>query len=936
MIRLFSSANGSIRMLQSSIGNRPMNPAIGNWQFAMSRRLAVVALAFTALSVQAPRAQHQLQPVAALRGTPAVELALRKLDTVGTFMMTTAHPDDENNAMLAYYGHGRGMRTTLVTATRGEGGQNEIGPELFEALAVLRTEELLAAHRYDGAEQYFTRAVDFGFSFSVEETLEKWGKQEILGDYVRMIRTIRPQVIVGFVFDGEGGGQHHQTSSRLTAEAFRAAADPTQFPEQIKEGLRPWQAAKFYYTAGFGPMGPGRGGPPPLTGPGASRALMFEGGAQYDPVLGRTYNELAGEARSMHKCQGMSQLLPLPGDTGFMAGGIRAYRLRDTVLPDGVDRAEKDPFDGIDVSLGALGAYAGPNPPAALTRGLATITGHVQAARRALGAESSAGTVGPLAAGLTAVRTLRRDLPGMGLAEEARFEIDFRLAQKESQFISALVAATDLRIDAVANDGVVTPGQQVGVQMIAVARGSVPVEVKARALNGFDQPTEKGGVIPANARPTAAHFKYAKDAARFVLDPDVPFGLPFRPTPFTATYTLSVSGVEFPVTVPVQARSEGNLFSGEKRAELHVVPGFAVTASPDTLIVPTRATPANARGSRKDVRVTVLNHRKGAASGAVALELPQGWRATPASQRVSFSREDEAITVRFLLDAPPSPALASAAAKPGGSQFPIRAIVRDGATAYAQGYQLVEYPHTTRRHVLVTPEVMARGVEVAVKPNLKVGYVMGVGDQIPEALEQLGVSVTLIGPDELAWGDLTTYDVVMTGVRAYERRLDLRAYNQRLLDYAAAGGTVIVNYNKFEFNEAQYAPYPGKVGRERVTDENAEVRLLQPRHPVFNTPNQIGRADWTGWVQERGLYFFDTENRDPKIQDLIEFEEPFEYNKGTKRGALVEAQVGKGRWIYIGLGLWRQLPAGTDGAFRLMANLLSLGHAPAAAQPVTK
>jgi len=322
----------------------------------------------TLLLVSATRAQHQLQPVAALRGTPAVELALRKLDTVGTFMMTTAHPDDENNAMLAYYGFGKGMRTTLVTATRGEGGQNEIGPELFEALAVLRTEELLAAHRYDGAEQYFTRAVDFGFSFSIEETLEKWGHQEILGDYVRMIRTIRPQVIVGFVFDGEGGGQHHQTSSRLTAEAFRAAADPNQFPEQIKDGLRPWQAAKFYYTAGFGfgPMGPGRGGAAPqLNGPGASKALMFEGGGQYDHVLGRTYNELSGEARSMHKCQGMSQLLPLPGEGGPMGpGAIRAYRLRDTVLADGVDRAEKDPFDGVDVSLGSLAGYAGANPPA--------------------------------------------------------------------------------------------------------------------------------------------------------------------------------------------------------------------------------------------------------------------------------------------------------------------------------------------------------------------------------------------------------------------------------------------------------------------------------------------------------------------------------------------------------------------------------------------
>src|SRR5688500_6008820 len=219
-----------------------------------ARRLILSILTLALATLVLPAAQHRLQPVATLRGEPALELMLRKLDTVGSFMMTTAHPDDENNAMLAYYAHGMGFKTALVSATRGEGGQNEIGPELSEALAVLRTEELLAAHRFDGAEQYFTRAVDFGYSFSIEETLEKWGKHEILGDYVRMIRTIRPDVIVGFVFDGDGGGQHHPASSLLTAEAFRAAADPKAFPEQIqKEALRPWQAKKFSYTAGFDP-----------------------------------------------------------------------------------------------------------------------------------------------------------------------------------------------------------------------------------------------------------------------------------------------------------------------------------------------------------------------------------------------------------------------------------------------------------------------------------------------------------------------------------------------------------------------------------------------------------------------------------------------------------------------------------------------------------
>ena len=278
-------------------------------------------------------------------------------------MMTTAHPDDENNAMLAYFSHGKGYRTSLVTATHGEGGQNEIGPELFVPLAVLRTEELLAAHKFDGADQYFLRAIDFGFSFSVEETFEKWGHDEIEGDFVRMIRTIRPDVIVGWLFDGDGGGQHHQASTRLAEEAFRAAADPNKFPEQIKEGLRPWQAKKFYYTAGFGPAASSGIGKP--AGEEAPTTLNFMGGSQFDPVLGRTYDEIAGEARSMHKCQGMPQLLPLPASTGgggFGGGGApgvgRAYRLRDTVLPGGVTRPDKDVFDGVDVSLRSLLSFA--------------------------------------------------------------------------------------------------------------------------------------------------------------------------------------------------------------------------------------------------------------------------------------------------------------------------------------------------------------------------------------------------------------------------------------------------------------------------------------------------------------------------------------------------------------------------------------------------
>jgi LmbE family N-acetylglucosaminyl deacetylase len=907
------------------------------------RNVLLIASIFVAALSAHSTAQHQLVPVSQMRGQPALELQLRKLDTVGNFMMTTAHPDDENNAMLAYFSHGKGYRTSLVTATHGEGGQNEIGPELFVPLAVLRTEELLAAHRFDGAEQFFTRAIDFGFSFSVEETYEKWGHQEILGDYVRMIRTIRPDVIVGFVFDGDGGGQHHQASSRLTLEAFRAAADPAKFPEQIKEGLRPWQAKKFYYTAGFGGAQGARGAQGAVEAP---TVLNFTGGAQFDPVLGRTYEEIGGEARSMHKCQGMSQLLPLPapiqGGGGFGPGGVRAYRLRDSALEGGVARSEKEIFDGVDTSLRSLLGFA-PSAPPSLGAGLDRVTAAVADARKALAATGQAATIAPLKAGLVALRETRAALAAMNLAESASYEIEFRLLQKEEQFMAALLLAADVRLDAVARDGLVIAGQPLQVDLMVANRGSNSVGFLARA-NGFAAvpieactdvtPIAPGGsrncsktvTIPTEATLTAAHFRNGPVGARYVFDADVPFGLPFRPTPFTADFAVSFQDVAVRLRLPIQARSEGNIFSGEKRSEIHVVPAFAVSTTPEILVVSKVASGTGNRepGTAKDVRVTVTNHAKGAARADVALDAPQGWRVTPATQMVSFTREDEQMTVRFSLQPPSAAALAAAAMKPGGNQFAVKARVTAGAQSYAQGYQVIEYPHTTRRHVLVDPQIAVKALDVGVTPNLTVGYVMGVGDEVPAALEQLGVKLSMITPDELAWGDLSKYGVIMTGVRAYERRADLRAYNQRLIEYAKAGGTVIVQYNKFEFNDAQYGPYPAKVGRERVTDENAEMKLVDPAHPVFNVPNSIGRADWANWVQERGLYFLDAAGRDPQYRDLIEFTEPFPYNQGTKRGALVEAKVGQGRWLYVGLGLWRQLPAGTDGAYRLMANLLSL------------
>src|SRR6188508_2577236 len=312
-----------------------------------------------------PSAQLRVAPPGERPDTVALELALRKLENTGTFMQTDAHPDDEDNGLLAMLGHGQGMRTALVTLTRGDGGQNEIGPELGQSLGVLRTEELLAVHRFDGAEQYFTRAIDFGYSFSVEESIEKWGRDEIVGDLVRHIRTIRPDVIAGFLCGGQAGGLHHQASAALTREAFRAAADPSRYPEQIKEGLRPWQAVRYFCTDenSFAPQ------PPPRT-----PDMCVADVSGFDPLIGRTYAEIGLEARSMHKCQGTSQLLLLPGQTQN-----RTYRLQEsTIDQNGV--APKALFDGIDTTIPGLVRFAGPNPPAGLVSQLRAIVDGVKIA----------------------------------------------------------------------------------------------------------------------------------------------------------------------------------------------------------------------------------------------------------------------------------------------------------------------------------------------------------------------------------------------------------------------------------------------------------------------------------------------------------------------------------------------------------------------------
>jgi LmbE family N-acetylglucosaminyl deacetylase len=906
------------------------------------------------IGAQQPTPQYRIQPLSDLTGAPGLSLALRKLTTVGTLMQITAHPDDEPNTMLALYARHFGLRVTLVTATRGDGGQNEIGPELFDALGILRTEELLGAHRFDGAEQYFTRAVDFGYSFSTQETFEKWGHDEILGDMVRHIRMIRPDVITSMSPEGTGGGQHHQASAMLAAEAFKAAGDPTKFPEQMREGLRPWQAKKLYRPAGGFGGGRGPGGPGGGRGGGRGAAPTAPDDATiatldtniYEPVLGCTIGEIGSVASGMHICQGRAPLVPPPGGGG--RGGFGGtYRLVDTVLSNVKKGSETSLFEGIDVSLGALADYADKSSESLvdLKARLGVIGQHAARAMLAYESGGPTGAIPELVQGLNDVRELLKVLPNQ--SADAQSEIGMRVRLKEQQFQDALILAQGARLDATANDGIVIGGQSLNVAVLIGNRGAKEVAVRSVTLSGFEGPGNctPGAAapnatyecraevrIPRDARLTDVYWDRPEDAGRATFASDAPFGLPFRPTPFRARVEMTISGAAVTQDLPIQFRYEGAAQAGEKRMELNVVPAFSVSVAPRIAVVPLNLSAASANAAKaatavarataveqRELRVTVINGSRGAAAATVRLKTPAGWRVTPsAGVPVTFSREDESTTTRFTIEAPSTVK---------AEDVEITAEVSaDGGASYDTGYQVIEYPHIQRRHKLIPAVSRVKVIDVKVPRGLSVGYIMGVGDQVPTALQQLGAHVTMIESDELAWGDLSKYDAIVTGVRAYERRGDLRANNHRLLKYVEDGGTAIVQYNRNEFNQAQYGPYPAAVGQERITDERAPVKVLDPKNPVFTFPNRIADADWQNWVQERGTYFLG--ERDPKYVDLVEMEDPFEYNRGVKRGAFVEARYGKGRWLYVGLVLWRELPSGVQGAYRLFANLISLGKAP--------
>ncbi len=860
----------------------------------MNRRRSITGLLAAMLLLPAAPGQARAQDGAAeYRGAAALGLSLRKLGTTKRVLMVGAHPDDEDTQLLARFALEEGADVAYLSLTRGEGGQNGIGPELGEGLGLLRTEELLAARRVDGAEQFFTRAYDFGFSKSAEEAYAHWPREALLDDVVRVVRLYRPDVIVT-VFSGtprDGHGQH-QVSALLAHEAVAAAADPARFPGQLAEGLRPWQTARLYQSM--------RGN--------AENATVRVSIGDLDPLIGRSPFQLAMASRSRHRSQDMGR----PELPGPRWGTLRR------VLPQ-AGGPEASVWTGTDTTLAAA---AGSGSTAA--RGLAEYQRQVEALRASYNPLAPDALARGLAQALATLRQARAAIPASNGTADLVRAIDIEMGQVES----ALADAAGLVVDALVDDARIAPGQSVGLAYTVWNGGGQTVRVDSvhavvpggwQVTDTTPQPAQVAAGtllsrgldlrVPADAHPTEAYFLRApRDGDLYRWPQDEPaLGRPFEAAPVAVRAFVTVDGVPIQVTREAQFR-EVDLRQGELRRPVMVVPAVSVLLQPAARVLSTAAPRPIA------YTVRLASQAPDGIAGTLRLELPAGWRAEPASVPVRFAKEGELREVRFAVTAP-------SGVRTG--DVPVTAVFQaeDGAR-YGRGAQLIDYPHVRARPLYREARSVVRAFDVRVPQGLRVAYIEGAGEEGPGFLANLGITPALLDAEDLAEGDLDGYDVIVAGSRAYEVRTDLMAHNQRLLDYVERGGTFIVQYNKYEIVEGRFTPYPITMARPhgRVTDENAPVRVLDPAHAVFTAPNRITDADWAGWVQERGLYFADTWNA--AYTPLLEMGDPGET---PLQGGLLIAKHGRGTYVYTGLAFFRQFPDGVPGAYRLFANLLALG-----------
>lgn len=831
------------------------------------------------------------QTVPQTSGAVAAWQAMLKLRTTASVMHVTAHPDDEHGGVLAKLSRGDGARVALLTLNRGESGDNAIGPQLFDALGLIRTEELHQANRYYGVdEQYFTSFVDYGYSKTLEESLRQWGRDTVLRDVVRIVRMSRPTIILSrFQGNERDGHGNHSTAGVMAVEAFRAAADPARYPEQIAEGLRPWQAAKVYI-----------GG----VRENEDWTVRINGG-EFDPVLGDSYDNVARYGLSFQRSQNSGRYAPAVGaNYGY-------YRLVATGAAGSKVPAawrEANLFDGVPATMeAAIGA-----PGRAIDQAVAK-------AMAAFSVTDPSASAPALADGLRLTRV------AIGTTKDP--ETRFLLNLKEQQFQDALNAALGVSLRAVTNPPLMAapvPGQVFYADVRFDARGRAPIAAPAISVIGeqgwqaqVSSPnTYRVTVADTVALSTKPYFsRKGLQESHYTLSDPAQFGRPVTPAPLTAVARYDFTGVPVEIRETVKRR-EAKLPYGEVTREVRSVPRIAVSVTPSHAIVP-----ASATGGRLTVEVSLLHNADGPTQGAVALRLPAGWKNEPASLSFAFTRAGERAAYRFTVTTTGSGTLEAVATETAPSAKATGAKARE----YREGYELIDHRDLEVRYLYRPATAEVRSVNVTMVPEMKVGYVMGIGDQVPLGLQQLGAQVTLLGERELASADLSAYDAIMTGTRAYAVREDLKTYNNRLLDYVRAGGNMIVLYNTQELVPNTFAPFPGELPRnaEEVSEEDSPVTILAPTQQSFNWPNKITVADFDGWVEQRGSKFFT--QWDAAYTPMIA---TFDKGQAPQSGGWLTAKVGKGNWTYFAYALHRQLPYGVAGAYRITANLLALSKAP--------
>ncbi len=820
------------------------------------------------------------------RGAMGLSQALKRLDIVGSVLHTGAHPDDENSALLAWLARGQGIRTAYLSATRGEGGVNLLGSELFEALGVIRTEELYGARRLDHAQQFFTPNYEFGFSKSADDTFTKWPHDQVLGDFVRVIRYFRPEIIISrFTGTARDGHGHHQVAGIVTQEAFKAAADPSRYPEYGK----PWQAKKLYLN--------GMGNDQNVT---AGPVLNV---GEFDSDLGRSYSQIASEGRSLHRSQAQGSA---------QDAGPRQTRLQ--LVQKMINTADDAPlFAGVLYKLTDL-AQLDPR----LLSGLMDIEQRITSIRQKVNLLRPQEIVPDLTAGLVALQQIR--------GSTSNDHVQFLLQQKEEDFQEAIRLAAGLLFDVIASDDTVVPGQEFNLTLSVINGGPYPFPgfraittlppswtMTPDGSTGSLQPGQRleqkyKVKVPATSDFTQPYWlRQPRRGDRFVW-PDVPPGLlPTDDVLLMARAELEYQGATIVMKKPAEFRRIDRMF-GEQRTAVKVVPSLSVVVSPDIAVVPLKGT------RQKEFTVTVENQNPAAVSGEVGLILPAGWTASPTSRPLNFTQQGEKASLQFTVSVPAT-----------AGDYVVKAVAKSANQEFTSGYTTIAYPHIETRYVYSPAESKVEVLDVATTVS-SVGYVEGTGDAIPDALRQLGINVTMLSAKDIATADLSRFPAIILGVRAYAVRDDLRAYNKRLLDYVSNGGTLIAQYNRSnEVGNIQIGPYPltlanvNQNNTERVTHEDAPVRILDPASSVLNVPNKIGDKDFEGWVDERGTFFL--RSWDPRYAAPLESSDPGEPGRA---GGLVIGKYGKGTYIYTGYSFFRELPAGVKGAYRLFANLVSV------------